>query len=64
MRCCCEACGLLTYCCDAEVGGIKAGLPPPNYKAPAYDAPDVERGMLTKQKQPIGEEPREFIRFR
>lgn len=34
------------------------------YKAPAYNAPDVERGMLTKQKQPLGEEPREFIRYK
>ena len=55
---------LLTHSCDAEGKGIKAGPPPPNYQAPAFNAPDVERGMLTKQKQPIGEEPREFIRFR
>lgn len=34
------------------------------YRAPAYNAPDVERGMLTKQKQPVGEEPREFVRYR
>ena len=55
---------LLTHSCDAEGKGIKAGPPTPNYQAPAFNAPDVERGMLTKQKQPIGEEPREFIRFR
>ena len=54
----------MTHCCNAEGKGIKAGPPPPNYQAPAFNAPDVERGMLTKQKQPIGEEPREFIRFR
>jgi len=46
--------------------GAKAGAGPAavTYKAPAYNAPDVERGMLTKQKQPLGEEPREFIRYK
>ncbi|CAL8470908.1 g10450 [Coccomyxa elongata] len=41
-----------------------AGPSGKQYKAPAFNAPDVERGMLTKRKQPLGEEPREFIRYR
>lgn len=54
------------YCMTADGKGAKAGAGPTavTYKAPAYNAPDVERVMLTKQKQPLGEEPREFIRYK
>jgi len=53
-------------CMISDGKGAKAGAGPAavTYKAPAYNAPDVERGMLTKQKQPLGEEPREFIRYK
>ena len=35
------------------------------YRAPAYNTPpDAEAGMLTKRQQPLGEQPREFVRYR
>ena len=35
------------------------------YRAPAYNTPaDAEMGMLTKRRQPLGEQPREFVRYR
>ena len=49
---------------DSKGAKADAGQPAQTYKAPAYNAADVEKGMLTKQKQPLGEEPREFIRFK
>ena len=32
--------------------------------AAAFNAPDPETGMLTKRRTPLGEEPREFVRYR
>ena len=57
----------ISPCCLAADGkGAKAdgGQAAQTYRAPVYNAVDVEKGMLTKQKQPLGEEPREFIRFK
>ena len=35
------------------------------YRAAAYNTPpDAEQGMLTKRRQPAGEQPREFVRYR
>jgi hypothetical protein len=51
-------------CADGKASRSSAEKEPPTYKAPAFNAPDVERGMLTKQKQPLGEEPRDFIRYK
>ena len=48
----------------APLPGHLVDVAAPTYRAPAYNAADVEKGMLTKQKQPLGEEPREFIRFK
>ena len=52
-------------CLAADVKGAKAdaGQAAQTYRAPVYNAVDVEKGTLTKQKQLLGEEPREFIRF-
>ena len=54
------------WCLAADGKGAKAdaGQAAQMYRAPVYNAVDVEKGMLTKQKQPLGEEPREFIRFK
>lgn len=41
-----------------------AGIGSKFYRAAAYNAPDAEAGMLTKRRQPMGEEPREFVRYR
>lgn len=49
---------------DSKGAKVDAGQAAQAYRAPAYNADDVEKGMLTKQKQPLGEEPREFIRFK
>ena len=49
---------------DSKGAKADAAQAAQTYRAPAYNAVDVEKGMLTKQKQPVGEEPREFIRFK